>query len=153
MGKKDKQVKIAERPQPIKVAKFDHSHIEGMPLAWRFSGCDTAGPFAWTNLIDPEYKLVIEKLHEFEVKTWNEIAATGSHKIEAYRIEKSARDRLTVIEQDDIDELMSFRLNGTNRVWCIQMHNVMRVIWWHPNHQVYPVAKDRNDRGKKASQR
>jgi hypothetical protein len=128
MGKKDKRVKIAEKPQPLKSAKIEHAYIEGMPLAWRFSGCDTAGPFAWTSLNDPEYKQVIEALHEFETKTWQEITATGSHAIAAYRLDKPARDRLAVIEQDDIDEIMSFRLTGTNRVWCIKMQNVMRVM-------------------------
>lgn len=153
MGKKDKRAKVAENPQPQKAAKIEHAHIEGLPLAWRFSGCDTAGPFAWTALDDPEYKQVIEALHEFEKKNWNEILATGSHPIEAYRIEKAARDRLVAIEQDDIDELMSFRLSGKNRVWCIRIQNIMRVIWWDPEHQVYPTPKDKADRGKKASQR
>lgn len=153
MGRKNKKVTIVESPQPRKIAKYEHSHIEGMPLAWRFSGCDVEGPFAWTNLQPPIYKQVIEALRVFETKTWQEINEMGSHPIEAYRLDKIARDRLEAIGQDDIDDIMSFRLNGRNRVWCIRMQNVMRVIWWDPDHKVYPVAKDRNDRGKKASQR
>lgn len=50
--------------------------------------------------------------------------------------------------RDDIDELMSFRCAGAERVWCIQEANVMKVLWWDPGHQVDPVPKDRADRQK-----
>ena len=46
-----------------------------------------------------------------------------------------------VIRQDDVDELMSFRLDSRGRVWCIQTGNIMRVLWWDPNHEVCPSFK------------
>ena len=33
---------------------------------------------------------------------------------------KGARDRLTRIKQNDLDDLMSFRLIGQNRIWCVR---------------------------------
>ena len=55
---------------------------------------------------------------------------------------KSARDRLQKLKLDDIDELMSFRISGKERVWSIrQLNNVMKVLWWDPNHEIYPIRK------------
>jgi hypothetical protein len=82
-------------------------------MAWRFSGCDKSGAYSWLLLEHgAAFKEVMDRLREFETKTWDEITKTGSHPIEVYKCEKSARDRLVEINQDDVDELMSFRIAG-----------------------------------------
>ena len=100
------------------------------------------GTFLWTGLVhgDP-FKEVIERLHEFEKMSWDEIIKTGSHPIEVWKCEKLARNRLAAIQQDDIDQLMSFRIAGQKRVWCIRDQNIMRVLWWDPEHAVCPSPK------------
>lgn len=151
MGKRDKpakQAKIAEQAEPEKAPKFKDPHIEGQPLAWRFSACDPGGPFAWSVQPDAKFREVMTKLQEFEGKAWNDITQGGSHPIPVWKLEKAARDRLKDIDRDDVDELMSFRLTGPNRVWCIQSGNIMRVLWWDEQHQVYIVPKDSGDRKK-----
>ena len=111
-------------------------------MAWRLSDHDKGGPWSWSGLDDaPEYKRVMEQLHEFERMNWNTIVGQGSHEIERGRLAKQARDRLEEIGQDDVDHLMSFRLTGRNRVWCIRDRNIMRVLWWDPNHSVCPALK------------
>jgi len=114
-GKRQKIAKHLQNPAPVKVAKSKDPEIHGSPLAWRFSACDKGGPFTWTALAHGEpFKEVIERLHEFETKTWDEVIKTGSHPIEVYKCEKEARERLAEIQQDDVDELMSFRISGKN---------------------------------------
>lgn len=152
MAKPEKAARIAAVPVEGKQARYQDPCIEGHPLAWRFSGCDRGGPFSWTIGADAKFREVIEKLHEFEGKTWAQIIETGSHAIEVHQICKEARDRLVEIERDDLDELMSFRLTGPNRVWCDKNGHIMRILWWDENHQVYPTPKDRGDR-KKANRR
>lgn len=148
-GVDKKKPKWSAAPEPKKIPKFVDPPIEGGPLAWRFSTCDKKGPFAWSGLTDSvKFKEVIEKLHEFETKTWDEIKKAGSHPIPCVQLEKPARDQLAAIKQDDLDELMSFRLTGANRVWCVQSGNIMRVLWWDPDHQVYIVKKDKADQRK-----
>jgi hypothetical protein len=140
MAKKAKIAKHLQNPTPVKVPKSKDPEIHGSPLAWRFSACDKDGSFAWTTLEHGEpFREVIERLHEFETKTWDEIIKTGSHPIEVYKCEKDARDRLFAIQQDDIDELMSFRISGKKRVWCIQDRNIMKVLWWDPDHLICPA--------------
>jgi hypothetical protein len=84
---------------------------------------------------------VIAKLHSFEKMNWEDIIRSGSHPIEVQKCDRTARERLLKIQQDDIDELMSFRISGKKRVWCIRDNNIMRVLWWDPNHEICPSLK------------
>src|SRR5437763_1834862 len=139
MGGRPKVPKHRQNPAPAKIPKAKDPEIHGLPLAWRFSACDKGGPFSWMALDHGHpFKEVMERLHEFETKTWEEIIRTGSHPIEVYKCEKPAKDRLADIQQDDIDQLMSFRISGKKRVWCIPDRNIMKVLWWDPDHQICP---------------
>ena len=111
-------------------------------MAWRFSACDKNGPYCWSNFESSDkFKEIIEKLHEFETMTMEALKGGGSHPVEVHKLDKTARDRLVTLMRDDIDELMSFRLNGKNRVWCVREENIMRILWWDPNHKVCPANK------------
>lgn len=83
----------------------------------------------------------MEKLQEFERRNWDEITKSGSHPIAVSRIEKLAQDRLREIRKDDVDELMSFRLTGRERVWCVKQLSIMKVLWWDPNHEICPAPR------------
>lgn len=119
------------------------SNKEERPLvAWRFSTHDKGGRWAWTNLNNPgEYKETIEKLHSFETMDLTTINKAGSHRVELARLSKEARKRLEKIRQDDVDYLMSFRLSGKKRIWCIADINIMKILWWDPDHTVCPAPK------------
>lgn len=142
-NRRKKKPKVSREPQSNKQpkipAQFD---LHRSTLSWRFSNGDRSGNWAWTNLRDAvQYKRVIERLQEFESKNWNEIIVTGSHPIAVGDLVKSARSRLQQLKRDDIDELMSFRLSGGERVWCIRESNVMKVLWWDPHHEICPAHK------------
>lgn len=150
-----KRPKVAETPKPQKAPKWcDEPHINGDgPLSWKFSQCDRDGPFSWRELDGETAHRVMSCLAEFEAKSWTDLEKTGSHPIECYKLEKPARDRLVDIEHDDLDSLMSFRISGSCRVWCIQDGSIMRVLWWDPEHEAYLVPKDRGDRKKRHRRR
>ena len=42
---------------------------------------------------------------------------------------------------DDVDELYQLRVTGAERVWGIRSGPLLRLLWWDPNHEVYPVMK------------
>lgn len=159
MAKKKPRTK--HRPQDTKKPAVTQHRpdpgIEGVPLAWRFKEADQGGPFAWSNLNDPiKYKEIIEKLSELEQLDQAIIKRRGNHPIPVEKIEKSTRDRLVEIKKDDIDEILSLRLTGTERVWAIQRlkhRNILRVLWWDPNHSVYKVEPDKADRRKRKNRR
>lgn len=137
-----KHPKVAATPTTAKQPRAVDPLIEDRPLAWRFSACDKGGSWPWTGL-DPaeKHREVIDKLREFETRSLGDMKQGGSHPIKLSALCKEARDRLAEIKQDDLDELMSFRLTGTNRVWCVQDRNIMRVLWWDPDHTVCPSKK------------
>ncbi|WAH58485.1 hypothetical protein LZ023_02535 [Pseudomonas silvicola] len=106
-------------------------------FSWRFGGIDKDGPFAWTSLDDPaEYKDVMERLHCFEGMDQKQLQMSGSHPIAISSLSREAQRRLEHIQQDDVDELMSFRITGPKRVFCIRERNVMRVLWYDAAHGV-----------------
>lgn len=150
MGNANKHAKFGADPQPEKKAKFQEPALEdGHPLAWRFSGSDRDGPFSWKIKDNAKFREVIEKLYEFEGKNWSEITQGGSHPIEVSKLCDDAKKRLVELKRDDLDVLMSLRLTGPNRVWCIRSGHIMRVLWWDEDHKVYPVEVDKADRKKR----
>lgn len=150
-GKRNKkQAKFGADAAPEKKPVIrEHQFEDGHPLAWRFGQADRGGPFPWDIQPDPKFREVMVKLSEFENKNWNDITAGGSHPIETDKLCDAARKRLVEIEKDDLDELVSLRLAGANRVWCVKSGHLLRPLWWDENHQVYPVEKDKADRQKR----
>ena len=37
------------------------------------------------------------------------------------------------------DEMFRFRLGGTARLWGFRVNRTFHVVWWDPQHQVYPT--------------
>lgn len=109
--------------------------------SWRISQIEMMDPFGW-HRIDPTSALYVrEKLSQFESMTWSEIlidAKKQNHSISVSDLCKAARDRLEAIQQEDVDELVSLRLSGRERVWGILEGGVLRLLWWDPEHQVCP---------------
>ncbi len=69
------------------------------------------------------------------LQNWRE---QGCHNIALDKLSKSALKRLKELHLDDIDELYSIHITGKERIFCIKMNNVMKVLWWDPLHKVCP---------------
>lgn len=137
-GKKTVRQRESVAPEK-RVKMFPGVDIEGMPMAWRFGAGDRGGTWAWTDCQDAAHD-ILTKLGDFEKLSFTELGQQGSHWVEAAKICKEARDRLIQIEQDDVDQLFSFRLGNRGRVWCITEGHLMRVLWWDPQHSVWPTG-------------
>lgn len=138
---KNKQPKNKIIPNPTKNPKIDFIQTK-KGFTWSFSIIDLNGPFGWEHCKDAEMFLeVLKKKGQLEDKNFSELGGAGSHKIPISDISTEAFKRLREIKQDDIDEIFSFRLSGRVRFWCIRHDNVMRVLWWDPDHKVCPSNK------------
>ena len=116
--------------------------MEGRYLAWRFSSSDSKGPFSTTNLTDHDRRAIWERMAAFEKMSQSELKAAGSHhKVPLVRLSSEAKKRLEELEMDDLDGIWSFRISGLRRFWCIKEDNVYALLWWDPDHKVYPVGK------------
>ena len=52
-----------------------------------------------------------------------------------------AKGRLSELQRDDIEELYSWHISSKGRLWCAEYDGMMCVLWWDPEHEVYPVPK------------
>lgn len=112
---------------------------------WCFHARDRDGPFAW-KVPDSEAGSLLRKLEELGCLTWSEILVQNekhNHPIATTEICKAARDRLVALAMDDVDEVISFRVNAKVRFFAVRHDHYALLLWWDPEHQVYPT-KPRN---------
>ncbi|WP_333309597.1 hypothetical protein [Microcoleus sp. N9_A2] len=105
---------------------------------------ELASHYGWQNIDGEKLKEIQTKLTNFESMTWREILVDSkkqNHTVPINKLSKLARERLSEINLDDLDELTSLRLSATERIWGILNQGVMELLWWDPNHEVYPTQK------------
>jgi len=74
--------------------------------------------------------------------TWQDIeGGTGSHPIPKNDLVKVAQDRLTTLRMDDLDDVFSLRLSNTKRIFGVRVENILKILWYDPDHHVCPSPK------------
>jgi hypothetical protein len=111
------------------------------PPGWHFRSMDMDGPWSWSNTNEEILQYIKGKLSNFETMTWEEILGRRDHAIKVADISPVAQRRLSEINQDDIDELVSLHLSGLERVWGIRHNEYLRILWWDPRHEICPSRK------------
>jgi len=131
--------KATERKQSktVKTNRSQDSKRNEKPC-WRFSTVDSSGPFCWPKGKSEELEIVA-KLHQFDSMTWSEILGATHHCLSPSSLSKEAKDRLEELELDDeIENLVSFRLQGKPRIVCIRHNDLALLLWHDPEHRVAP---------------
>ncbi len=98
-------------------------------------------PYGWHALGAKGIRYVYMKLCCFEKMTWHEIlvaARKQNHLVDTKDLSKDAQERLERLGQSDLEQLLSLRLGGTERVWGVLERGVVTLLWWDPKHQVCP---------------
>jgi hypothetical protein len=113
---------------------------------WRIDLIDIEGQWGWWNVSSKEKLLEIKnKLNNIQSMTWEEIDRDKkyNHFVDSNKIEENAKKRLSEknIDADKIDNLYRFRLSGRERVWGIREQEFFYLLWWDPQHQVWPSHK------------
>ena len=110
--------------------------------SWRLQYLDLEGPFGWRKCADAHLEPILNGLQSFETMNWTDIEQRKScHSMPVPALCKEARERLGELKLDDVDVLYQLRLSGTQRVWGIRDRNILKLLWWDPDHDVYPVEK------------
>jgi hypothetical protein len=138
-----KTPKVKFEPHPSKSPKIAEDPDRYMHLnpAWRISKLEFNDPFGWHEIDAMTLRCIQEKLSSFESMTWSEIlivAKKQNHNVEVYKLCKEAINRLEELGLDDLDQLLSLRLQGKERIWGILERGVITLLWWDPEHQVCP---------------
>ena len=85
---------------------------------WAFRIVDLDGPWCWRAMQGATMHEVLQRLGSYETMTWREIDGPSvSHAVDVASLSKAERDLLVAIEQDDVHECFSLRINGPARVW------------------------------------
>ena len=142
-GKKNKRPGRKKEPTSGKQPRQQVSpdELQKRRIHWHLSSVDTGGDWSVLN-IDNDYLLrqFIPKLKSFETMQWGELDR-NSHPMPVNKLCREAQNRLVEIGQDDAGQLYSLRFGGSERLWGIRDRAALRVLWWDPNHTVYPTPK------------
>lgn len=112
--------------------------------SWRFLRIELADPFGWNKIKSGKIHDIRKRLQSFETMTWNEILIKNkkhNHTVSLESLCRQAKDRLTELKLDDIDELVSLKISSMERIWGIKQQAVFLILWWDPDHQVCPSFK------------
>jgi hypothetical protein len=122
-------------------SEFSEDWREMRP-AWRVSLLEMHTPFGWKEIGVEDAANVRGKLANYESMKWKEIIPSyRSHFIKVGDLCKEAQEYLTAIKQDDTDSVVSLGIDQLSRVVGILEHNILKVLWWDPEHEVCPSTK------------
>jgi len=136
-----KNVRSGLTPHTSKTPRVDptiKNPMDQKPV-WHIGALDVDGPWGW-NVIQKGFFFdeVLPKMRNFESMFWKDILGKNNHEVSVSKISTVAQKRLARIDLDDTEQLVSLRLTGKQRIWGIRVYNILRILWWDPNHQVYP---------------
>lgn len=140
MPKRDKHPTARESPRGGREPRTAPIPKLGPPQ-WSFVLVDIGARWSFSKMKGRELARVLKRLGEFEKMTWAVIEAAGSHFVEVSKIINDARKRLSKIKLEDTDSFFSLRMNGKRRIWGIRKRHILYILWWDPNHEVYPSSK------------
>ena len=135
----------AKRRTTIVAAKSDW---KSESPCWSFRILQLQGPYGWERASANDLKAVAERLGHFEAMKWGELVTlpgNPNHLVSVDDLGREARQEFERIfhPQDQVDELMSLRLDARKRVWGRLDHDTpaLQLLWWDPEHQVCPSIK------------
>lgn len=113
-------------------------------LVWRLGFHDDDGDWALSSASRNQMVNLLDKLVSYESMKVGEIFSPDSEHGKAYEVASMpphAQERLREIGHDDEDKLHRLRCSGVARLYGIMRENVFHILWWDPEHQVWPSAK------------
>lgn len=145
MGSKQRRAVLpaggATPQRQVRVGVLPEGEWQTASPSWLLGNVDLAGPFSWASLSPATAVRLLGLLRSFESMSWREILQKDScGEIETSRLAKRARERLEELRLEDIASLMHLRVTGRERLWGIRDGQRLRILWWDPEHAVYPVT-------------
>ena len=103
---------------------------------------EVVDPYGWNKISSEKAEEIRSKLCDFESMTLAEIFVQAkhlNHGVPAHKLDKSACERLEQLGLSDEERVWCLRLSGQERVWGILHQNIVNLLWYDPEHQVYPT--------------
>jgi hypothetical protein len=97
------------------------------------------------------WKHIHPKLSTLENMTWADLEGqsyssggrrkSSNHWVLIKDLAKEARRRIDELNYDDHETIFSIRLSGTQRLYGFRENNYFRILWYDPNHKIFPSSK------------
>lgn len=131
----------AVKTVPAKAARPIQDGDDGC-LILRFNHVDVGGPFSVVNASAAQLLQIMAAVKQFE--TMRPLDAFSGYPGKDYKTgllpSKEARERLVDLEHDD-EDIAALRLSGPGRLWGFRRGRYFHVLWWDPDHRVWPTEK------------
>ncbi|OYV04560.1 MAG: hypothetical protein CFE26_16225 [Verrucomicrobiales bacterium VVV1] len=116
---------------------------QGQPSpVWRLSNIDWDGPWCLSKCAALEIREIHSWLANLEGMPWTQILANGSHVVGTDGIIADAKKRIIALGKAEWqDHLCSLRKTGKQRLWGFLRAGIFHVLWWDPEHEIYPSQK------------
>ncbi len=139
-----RQTRFGGTPRPKKKVPPGPKSQNLECLRFRFDRLDLDGPWCFSK-IDPDHlKQLLPKLAEYESMNVGEAFSGRPGKDYFFSRSKPPRhlvDRLEEIEADDLDGISRLQITGRQRLYGIRNRNEFSILWWDPEHQIWPSRK------------
>lgn len=129
--------KIAKLPSAAAQVRtdVDVAGIYNRAISWHLGAIDWEGPWGHQTIsVCDIVGLLTSQIRSFESMSWSELRSKEHHSIPIEKLNKIARDRLVKIDQDDIEEIFSLRLQGKHRIYGIRDGSALKIIWYDIDH-------------------
>jgi len=148
MAKKQPRLKkpVTTQKKPSNI--IDPEQGRNKPLVWRLGRmvCDSNRKWNWCKCAEEKKMFeILQKLGDIEKMTFHELnSSKRHHSIKVEQIAKktpTAYKELEILKLDTELSLFSLALEGKLRVWCIFRANLFSILWYDPDHDIYPKEK------------
>lgn len=135
-------VKTKEVPRP---AVLPGAETSDSRICWRLCHVDHDGPWGFGKIDSPTLRWLMERLARFESMTINELFHSGGYPGVDYDVASipntAALNRLDEIRLPDMTKIHRLQLSSTARLYGFLIDHVFHVVWWDPEHEVWPSKK------------
>lgn len=153
MGRGGKQKKVSVPPGSIADEKLTGDPSSLLPssrtseerVCWRFSHLDLDGPWGLVALDHERLTVLLTDMAKFEGNTINELFHQGEWPGKFHPVHtlpnKKALARLDELGLSDMTTIWKLRIGSAGRLWGFLVKNVFHVVWWDPQHEVWPSKR------------
>jgi hypothetical protein len=148
-GGRQKGLKVPPGPQVAKkrvgnpAALLPGADNSSDRVSWRFTHVDHDGRWGFDRIPSEVLCEVLKKLAHCESMTINELRGTRRF-FKEYDLPsglcKDALDRLVAMGRDDQTKIHRLQFTGTQRLYGFLEGIIFHVVWWDPDHEVYPTS-------------
>lgn len=110
-------------------------------VCWRFKHADREGRWGLHHLTIEVWNQICERLVQLETMTVQELRESSvytEYDLPNGGLHADVMARLEELSLGDMTKIGRFRISQKPRLYGFMEGNVFHVLWWDPEHQIYP---------------